>query len=144
MDIQVSIITINFNGLADTCALIDTITFNDNMEVIVVDNASREDEAGEIERRYPTVRVIRSSQNLGFAGGNNLGIKAARGKYLFFINNDTVFHREQGKTPFQPLIDRLESSDKIGAALCPWCSDDGEARSHRQGRTDARMLFPLL
>ena len=118
MDIQVSIITINFNGLADTCALIDTITFNDNMEVIVVDNASREDEAGEIERRYPTVRVIRSSQNLGFAGGNNLGIKAARGKYLFFINNDTVFHREQGKTPFQPLIDRLESSDKIGAA-CP-------------------------
>ena len=118
MDIQVSIITINFNGLADTCALIDTITFNDNMEVIVVDNASREDEAGEIERRYPTVRVIRSSQNLGFAGGNNLGIKAAQGKYLFFINNDTVFHREQGKTPFQPLIDRLESSDKIGAA-CP-------------------------
>lgn len=118
MDIQVSIITINFNGLADTCALIDTITFNDNMEVIVVDNASREDEAGEIERRYPTVRVIRSSQNLGFAGGNNLGIKAARGKYLFFINNDTVFHREQGKTPFQPLIDRLEASDKIGAA-CP-------------------------
>lgn len=118
MDIQVSIITINFNGLADTCALIDTITFNDNMEVIVVDNASREDEAGEIERRYPTVKVIRSSQNLGFAGGNNLGIKAARGKYLFFINNDTVFHREQGKTPFQPLIDRLESSDKIGAA-CP-------------------------
>ncbi len=88
------------------------------MEVIVVDNASREDEAGEIERRYPTVRVIRSSQNLGFAGGNNLGIKAARGKYLFFINNDTVFHREQGNTPFQPLIDRLESSDKIGAA-CP-------------------------
>ena len=118
MAIQVSIITINFNGLADTCALIDTITFNDNMEVIVVDNASKEDEAGEIERRYPAVRVIRSSQNLGFAGGNNLGIKAARGKYLFFINNDTVLKEERGTTLFQPLIDRLESSDKIGA-VCP-------------------------
>ena len=118
MAIQVSIITINFNGLADTCALIDTITFNDNMEVIVVDNASSEDEAGEIERRYPAVRVIRSSQNLGFAGGNNLGIKAARGKYLFFINNDTVLKEERGTTLFQPLIDRLESSDKIGA-VCP-------------------------
>lgn len=116
MDIQVSIITINFNGLAVTCALIDTITFNDNMEVIVVDNASEEDEAGEIERRYPAVKVIRSSQNLGFAGGNNLGIKAARGKYLFFINNDTILSHQS--SDISHLVSRLESSDKIGA-VCP-------------------------
>ena len=116
MDIQVSIITINFNGLADTCALIDTITFNDNMEVIVVDNASEEDEAGEIEQRYPAVKVIRSSQNLGFAGGNNLGIKAARGKYLFFINNDTILSHQS--SDISHLVCRLESSDKIGA-VCP-------------------------
>jgi len=116
LDIQVSIITINFNGLAVTCALIDTITFNDNMEVIVVDNASEEDEAGEIERRYPAVKVIRSSQNLGFAGGNNLGIKAARGKYLFFINNDTILSHQS--SDISHLVSRLESSDKIGA-VCP-------------------------
>ena len=87
MDITLSIITINYNGLADTCALIDTIPFNDDsLEVIVVDNASIEDEAAIIERRYPQIQVIRSNTNLGFAGGNNLGIKAAHGKYLFFIN----------------------------------------------------------
>ena len=117
MDITLSIITINYNGLADTCALIDTIPFNDDsLEVIVVDNASIEDEAAIIERRYPQIQVIRSNTNLGFAGGNNLGIKAAHGKYLFFINNDT-FLRPQ-TSDLIPLIHRLESSPKIGA-VCP-------------------------
>ncbi len=95
MNIKTSIITINYNGLADTCALIDTIPFNDEtLEVIVVDNASKEDEATIIEQRYPQVKVVRSKQNLGFAGGNNLGIQAAQGQYLFFINNDTLLEDE--------------------------------------------------
>ena len=116
-DIQISIITINYNGLANTCALIETIPFNDYpLEVIVVDNASSEDEATLIEQRYPQVKVIRSKKNLGFAGGNNLGIKAALGKYLFFINNDT-FLRPQDSN-LQHLIDRLESDTKIGM-VCP-------------------------
>ena len=111
---DLSIITINYNGLEDTCALIETIPFNDKMEVIVVDNASTNDEATEIERRYPYVKLIRSDQNLGFAGGNNLGIKVANGKYIFLINNDTIFKDFN----VQALIDRLESSDKIGV-VCP-------------------------
>ena len=120
LDIQVSIITINYNGLADTCALLDTITFSDTMEVIVVDNASYNDEAGEIEKRYPTVQVIRSDRNLGFAGGNNLGIKAAKGRYIFLINNDTIFKGEKSEVriQIQSLIARLESSQRIGA-VCP-------------------------
>ena len=80
----------------------------------MVDNASKKDEASLISAKYPQVIVIRSPQNLGFAGGNNLGIKAARGKYLFFINNDTIFK----ELNIQALIDRLESSPKI-AVVCP-------------------------
>ena len=85
MDIvRLSIITINYNGLKDTCELIDTLPLEDkSIEVIVVDNASTQDEASMIEQLYPQVKVIRSRENLGFAGGNNLGIKAAQGKYLF-------------------------------------------------------------
>ena len=110
-----SIITINYNGLADTCALMETIPFNDEaLEVIVVDNASTKDEASILEQRYPQVKVIRSHKNLGFAGGNNLGIQAARGKYLFFINNDTVFEHFN----IRPLIARLESAKQIGM-VCP-------------------------
>lgn len=125
MKIEVSIITINYNGLADTCALIDSIPFNDeSLEVIVVDNASANDEANIIKERYPQVTVVNSNKNLGFAGGNNLGIKASHGRYLLFINNDTVtYHPSQAATMcdmqfFQPLIDRLNSSDTIGA-VCP-------------------------
>lgn len=116
-DIQISIITINYNGLANTCALIETIPFNDYpLEVIVVDNASTEDEATLIEQRYPQVKVIRSKENLGFAGGNNLGIKAALGRYLFFINNDTILKPQT--SDLKHLIERLESDTKIGMA-CP-------------------------
>lgn len=111
-----SIITINYNGLKDTCELIDTLPFNDEtIEVIVVDNASTQDEATELEKRYPLIIVIRSDKNLGFAGGNNLGIKAAHGKYLFFINNDTILSQPSA---LSLLITRLASSDQIGM-VCP-------------------------
>ena len=117
MRVEVSIITINYNGLADTCALIDTIPFNDeSLEVIVVDNASLNDEASLIAQRYPQIKVIRSPKNLGFAGGNNLGIRAAHGKYLFFLNNDTLLRPQS--SDLSSLIARLESSEKIGA-VCP-------------------------
>ena len=114
MKIEVSIITINYNGLEDTCALIETIPFNENMEVIVVDNASKNQEAVIIAQRYPHVKVIKSKRNLGFAGGNNLGIQAAQGKYMFLINNDTIFK----KFNIQALVDRLESMPHIGI-VCP-------------------------
>ena len=114
MKIEVSIISINYNGLEDTCALIETIPFNENMEVIVVDNASKNQEADIIINRFPQVKVIKSERNLGFAGGNNLGIQAAQGRYLFLINNDTIFKEFN----ILPLIDRLESSPDIGI-VCP-------------------------
>ena len=84
------------------------------MEVIVVDNASIQDEASLIQNQYPQVNVIRSEKNRGFAGGNNLAIKEAKGKYLFLINNDTIFKEFN----IQALIDRLKSSPNIGV-VCP-------------------------
>ena len=97
--------------------MLDTLPLeDDSIEVIVVDNASKEDEATKIEQRYPQVTVIRSKENLGFAGGNNLGIQAAHGKYLFFINNDTLLRHQT--SDFSHLINRLESSPKIGV-VCP-------------------------
>lgn len=115
---KISIITVNYNGLKDTCELIESLPADDeSLEVIVVDNGSFQDEASEIEKRFPHVHVIRSNQNLGFAGGNNLGIQAAHGKYLFFLNNDTLFRckkEDVRRKMLQPLINRLDSSPKIG------------------------------
>lgn len=117
MEIIVSIITINYNGLKDTCELIDSLPLEDkSIEVIVVDNASKEDEAAIIVCRYPQVKVIRSEQNLGYAGGNNLGIKAAQGKYLFFINNDVILKPQT--SDLSHLISRFETDAMIGM-VCP-------------------------
>jgi len=111
---ELSIITINYNGLKDTCALIESIPFNDKMEVIVVDNASDKQEAEQISFKFPHVKVIKSDKNLGFAGGNNLGIKVSTGKFIFLINNDTYFEDFN----VWALIDRLNSSSDIGI-VCP-------------------------
>lgn len=117
MDIILSIITINYSGLKDTCELIDSLPLEDkSIEVIVVDNASKNDEASIIEERYPAIKVIRSHKNIGFAGGNNLGIKAARGKYIFFINNDTILRPQT--SDISNLISRLESDEEI-SIVCP-------------------------
>ena len=102
---ELSIITINYNGIKDTCELIDTLPLEDeSIEVIVVDNASKEDEATAIEQHYPQVKVIRSKENLGFAGGNNLGILAAKGKYLFFLNNDTILNHHYLEEPLSHYL----------------------------------------
>ncbi len=111
---DISFITITYNGLDDTCELIDSLKANIrsvSYEIIVVDNASRQDEAAAINGRYSDVVTIRSDKNLGFSGGNNLGLKVAKGRYLFIINNDT-FIEEDNMTA---LIDRLESDPAIGA-----------------------------
>jgi len=87
----VSIVTLNYNQLAITCEFLDsTIKISyPNYEIIVVDNASKEDPTAFIQNRYPHVRIIRNEQNLGFSGGNNVGIRAAVGDFYFIVNNDT-------------------------------------------------------
>ena len=120
MDIIISVITVNYNGFKDTCALIDSIPSDDSIEVIVVDNASAKDEATQISQLYPNAHIIRSTQNLGFAGGNNLGLKAARGNYLYLVNNDTFLKGSDSDKhkSLQIMINRLESSPTIGM-VCP-------------------------
>ena len=112
LNIMVSIITINYNGYNDTCELIDSLYKNETVdfEVIVIDNASKDNEAVKLAERYPQIKAIRSEVNLGFAGGNNLGYDNASGDYILFMNNDMIV-----TGPFiEPLIRRFESSDSIG------------------------------
>lgn len=110
---DISFITICYNGLKDTCELIESLQdkiSSVSYEIIVVDNASRENEAKKIKRLYPSVITIRSDINGGFSGGNNIGIRAATGKYIFLINNDTYLEADN----IASLIERLESRPEIG------------------------------
>ncbi len=108
----VSIITINYNESSVTLDMLDSLQelSYDNVEVIVVDNASPNDNPDIIKQRFPNVNLIKSEENLGFAGGNNLGVKAAKGEYLLFINNDTIVP----KNFIEPLLETLENDPSIG------------------------------
>ncbi len=90
----VSVITVNYNGLDDTFSMLKSVyaaNISVDFEVIVVDNGSETDPTESLKKAFPDVIVIRSEKNLGFAGGNNLGVAQAKGNYLFFVNNDTEF-----------------------------------------------------
>lgn len=94
---HVSIITVNYNNYTVTRELLHSIYRHNSypgVEIIVVDNGSRHNPGAEIRKEFPEVLFIRSEQNLGFAGGNNLGVSRASGDYLFFVNNDTEFTRD--------------------------------------------------
>lgn len=111
---QVSFITVCYNGFKDTCELIESLqthVHSVSYEIIVVDNASREDEATKIKELYSDIVTLRSESNLGFSGGNNLGIRVAKGAYIFLINNDTYVESDG----FHYLTERLESQKNIGA-----------------------------
>lgn len=110
---KVSIITVNYNQPELTELLLDSI-FNTNtyfaLEIIVVDNGSKTDPLPAWKRKYPAVNFIGSDKNLGFAGGNNLGIKEALGDYLFFVNNDTEFTDDL----VDKLVETLDNHPEVG------------------------------
>ena len=109
----VSIITVNFNHSFLTEELLTSInSTNDykNIEIIVVDNGSIENPIPKWKNIYPDVKFIRSEINLGFAGGNNIGIKEAEGEYLFLVNNDTEFT----KGLIETLVSLLDKNNRIG------------------------------
>lgn len=109
---EVSIITVNYNGFADTCELIESLRKYETYpyELIVVDNGSTKDESILIKQLYPDIKTIRSDENLGFAGGNNLGIEYASTGFCLFLNNDVIIDR-----PFlKPMIQLLASRETIG------------------------------
>ncbi len=108
----ISLITVNYNGLDLTVELLNSIRKLNlsNLEIFVVDNASHENPQTFLTLHYPEVHFIRSEQNLGFAGGNNLAVKQAQGEYLFFINNDT----EITEGCLERLISIFDNHPKVG------------------------------
>ncbi|HTE26001.1 glycosyltransferase family 2 protein [Flavitalea sp.] len=113
----VSIITLNWNQTLVTCAFLEStrlLTYS-NYEILVCDMASDIDPTSTIEKgNYPNTRVLRSETNLGFTGGNNWGMRQAKGDFIFVVNNDT----EVTADLLEVLIEPFLNDDKIGVT-CP-------------------------
>lgn len=78
-------------------------------QIVVVDNAAL-DSTQQVIEKFGTACYVRSENNLGFAGGNNLGLPYCTGSFIFLLNNDTVIHEE----PFSYMMDYLEDHPEVG------------------------------
>lgn len=107
----ISIITVNFNQPQVTIDFLKSVknnTSNEDVEVILVDNGSKENHETAFLATFPNLVFIRSELNLGFAGGNNLGIRQANGEYLLLLNNDTEITENLTETLLQEFQDNPE------------------------------------
>ncbi|MBN1954765.1 MAG: glycosyltransferase family 2 protein [Anaerolineae bacterium] len=89
-----SVIVLAWNGMDYLPGCLDSLLAQEGVdfEVIVVDNGSSDGSPDLIARQYSQVRLIRNERNLGFAAGNNVGLRAATGDVLVLLNQDTVVH----------------------------------------------------
>jgi len=114
--LEVSIIVLNYNGLShlDECFnSLEQISYPSNkLELIFVDNNSSDGSIFFMESNYPKVKILSLNTNLGWSGGNNEGAKIANGKYLVFLNNDTVASKEW----LTNLVLEMDADESIGAA----------------------------
>lgn len=122
MQKKVYVIILNWNGKNDTleCAKsFEKINYG-NYKIIVVDNGSSDESVFEIKEKYPEITIIENEKNLGFAGGNNAGIKYAindGADYVLLINNDTTVEKD-----FLNKLAEAGESDKdiglVGSKIC--------------------------
>ncbi|HKC14444.1 MAG TPA: glycosyltransferase family 2 protein [Patescibacteria group bacterium] len=121
--IELSIIIVSYNSgefLRKCLESIQESKFK-NLEVIVVDNASK-DNPEKIIKDFPNVIFIKNKENLGFSKANNLGLKKASGKYVLFLNPDTAV----GKNALGTLFSFMEETPDAGVVTCKVVLPNGE------------------
>jgi GT2 family glycosyltransferase len=108
-----SIITVNYHQTDVTIELLKSISKSytaDEVEVILVDNGADKNLELIFHPYFSNIKYIQSKENLGFAGGNNLGLKKAKGDYIFLLNNDT----EIPEGCIETMIAEMKSNKDIG------------------------------
>ncbi len=141
---KVSVVVLTYNNLELTEACLDSLirwTDYPNLEIIVVDNASTDgspDYLKKFKEEYPQIKLILSPTNLGFAAGNNLGLKEATGDYLVMLNNDTVV------TPgwVMTMLRHFESDSDIGI-VGPVTNNIGNEAKVAIEYGSSRQMLPL-
>jgi len=114
MDVSIVIVNYNTSSLLKNCLeSIALHTKNLSYEIIVVDNASRDDSTSMVRENYPLVKIIECNENLGFGRANNKGAELSNGKYIFFLNTDTLLINNAIKVLFDTMEE--EGNGDIGA-----------------------------
>ena len=110
-----SVIVLGYNGKAYIDDCLTSLAAQDmpdsDYEVLFVDNGSQDGSASYVRERFPGVRLIELDRNFGYAEGNNIGFRYTRGKYVVFLNQDTIVHRRW----LRGLVEGLDASPSIKA-----------------------------
>lgn len=123
---QISIIIVNYNGwywLEKCLESFDHLLHREEIETIVVDNGSTDDSVGKIQKHFSAVKLIALKENLGFAGGNNVGIQVANAPYIMLFNSDTEFFPE---TNLRVLLDVFNQEGRVAVVTPKLVLDSGE------------------
>ena len=109
----ISVVVLNWNGsqVLDQCLKSLSDQTYRPLEIIVVDNASTDDSVDLIKKGFPGLKLIVNKRNLGFGGGNNVGIQASQGSYIMMLNNDTRLDPRC----IEELKRGIEKEDRYGA-----------------------------
>ena len=118
---RVFVIILNWNGRDDTLECIASIKEIDysNYEIVVVDNGSVDDSVQAISKQYPEIMLLQTGENLGYAGGNNIGVNWALEKnadFILLLNNDTIVARNL-LSSFVNAANQLPSGSILGAKI---------------------------
>ena len=120
----VSIIVLNYNAgklLHNCIESLQKLDYN-NVEIIVVDNISTDNSQNECKERFPNIKLIQNNKNVGYCGGNNIGMKQAKGEFIIILNPDTIVesnlisqfltvYKENGDGLYQPKILSLDNKE---------------------------------
>lgn len=111
-DLSVVIVCFNDQEVLLPClASIEKAKSTLSTEVIVVDNASRDGSVSAVRKQFPKVRIVQAGFNAGFTGGNNIGFEHATGRYVLFLNPDTLIDH----FAFDAMVERADRDNGIGA-----------------------------
>ena len=123
----VYLIVLNYKGYGDTCECVDNLLQQnyENYKILIVDNDSQDESFEKLRIRYPQIPIVQTGKNLGYAGGNNIGIHIAvkeGAQYIGILNNDIRAEEDV----VSKMVTAFAQDDKlgmIGPAICEWNSD---------------------
>lgn len=124
-NIKLSVIIVNFNTFPFTYECLRSLLASNisemNYEIIIVDNASRDNSISRLKRYFPSVKYLVNKENIGFARANNLALKRAEGEYVLFLNPDTVVE----KNTIRETVKYMDHHPEVGIATCAVYLADG-------------------
>lgn len=160
MNKLISIIIVNWNGekwLSKCLSSLAQQTYK-QFEIIFVDNGSKDNSVAYVKKNFPHVKIILNKKNLGFAGGNNVGYKHAKGEYILLLNNDTwveknflkkiigAFDRNPRLGSVQPKIVLMDDPKKLDAVGAYWTDSSflyyyGFGKNSQEKKYNKKMPF---